>query len=74
VRPDLLRWACEAAGVTISRDLFKSDDPALLDRLAAEKLKAEAETIAADGNHYDRYVPPDSGQHNRMTDNPDHAD
>lgn len=47
--------AYEAAGGCIVRDLFQADDggwlqdPALLDRLVAEKLKAEAETIAAEG-------------------------
>lgn len=47
--------AYEAAGGTIMRDLFESDDGGwlqdvpLLDRLVAEKLKAEAETIAAEG-------------------------
>jgi ParB family chromosome partitioning protein len=45
----------EAAGGVILRDLFQSDDggwlqdPALLDRLVADKLKAQAETIAAQG-------------------------
>ncbi|SFD88814.1 ParB/RepB/Spo0J family partition protein [Salipiger profundus] len=45
----------EAAGGYVLRDLFQQDDggwlqdPVLLDRLAAEKLKAEAETIAAEG-------------------------
>lgn len=45
----------EAAGGVIMRDLFQSDDGgwlqdvALLDRLVAEKLKAEAQTIAAEG-------------------------
>jgi ParB family transcriptional regulator, chromosome partitioning protein len=45
----------EAAGGIVSRDLFQNDDggwlddPALLDRLVAEKLKLEAETIAAEG-------------------------
>jgi ParB family transcriptional regulator, chromosome partitioning protein len=47
--------AYEAAGGTMSRDLFQNDDggwlddPALLDRLVMEKLKTEAETIAAEG-------------------------
>lgn len=47
--------AYEAAGGIIMRDLFQSDDGgwlqdvALLDRLVAEKLKAEAETVAAEG-------------------------
>jgi len=47
--------AYEAAGGIVMRDLFQSDDggwlqdAALLDRLAAEKLKATAETIAAEG-------------------------
>ncbi|MEY9266796.1 ParB/RepB/Spo0J family partition protein [Bradyrhizobium elkanii] len=45
----------EAAGGMVLRDLFQSDDGgwledvALLDRLVTEKLKAEAETIAAEG-------------------------
>ncbi|MBN9567034.1 MAG: ParB N-terminal domain-containing protein [Alphaproteobacteria bacterium] len=47
--------AYEAAGGIVLRDLFQSDDggwlqdPALLDRLVADKLKAEAETVAAEG-------------------------
>ena len=47
--------AYEAAGGRVLRDLFQGDDggwlqdPALLDRLVAEKLKAQAETIAAEG-------------------------
>ena len=47
--------AYEAASGTVSRDLFQNDDggwlddPALLDRLVADKLKLEAETIAAEG-------------------------
>jgi ParB family transcriptional regulator, chromosome partitioning protein len=47
--------AYEAAGGTVSRDLFQNDDggwfddPALLDGLVTEKLKFEAETIAAEG-------------------------
>ncbi|MCP3473548.1 ParB/RepB/Spo0J family partition protein [Bradyrhizobium sp. CCGUVB1N3] len=47
--------AYEAAGGVVLRDLFQSDDGgwleevALLDSLVAEKLKAEAETIAAEG-------------------------
>jgi ParB family chromosome partitioning protein len=47
--------AYEAAGGAVMRDLFSDDhggwlqDPALLDRLVSEKLKAEAETIAAEG-------------------------
>ncbi|QIB35305.1 ParB/RepB/Spo0J family partition protein [Ancylobacter pratisalsi] len=45
----------EAAGGIIMRDLFQADDGGwlqdvgLLDRLVAEKLKAEAEAIAAEG-------------------------
>ena len=45
----------EAAGGSILRDLFEHDgggwllDVPLLDRLVTEKLKAEAETIAAEG-------------------------
>ena len=47
--------AYEAAGGGVMRDLFQSDDggwlqdAALLDRLVAEKLKATAEEIAAEG-------------------------
>ena len=47
--------AYEAAGGIVTRDLFAEDDGGwletvgLLDRLVAEKLKAEAETIAAEG-------------------------
>lgn len=47
--------AYEAAGGVVLRDLFQSDDGgwlediALLDGLVAEKLKAEAETIATEG-------------------------
>ena len=46
----------EAAGGVVTRDLFAEDDDGgwleavgLLDRLVTEKLKAEAETIAAEG-------------------------
>jgi ParB family chromosome partitioning protein len=45
----------EAAGGVVMRDLFSVDnggwlrDPALLDRLAQEKLKAQAATLAAEG-------------------------
>ena len=47
--------AYEAAGGYVLRDLFQQDDggwlqdPVLLDRLVNEKLKVEAETIAAEG-------------------------
>ena len=47
--------AYEAAGGTVMRDLFQQDDggwlqdPALLDRLVAEKLAAEAAMIRAEG-------------------------
>ncbi|MFA7604894.1 MAG: ParB N-terminal domain-containing protein, partial [Novosphingobium sp.] len=47
--------AYEAAGGIVMRDLFQADDGGwlqdvgLLDRLVAEKLKAEAEVIAAEG-------------------------
>jgi ParB family chromosome partitioning protein len=47
--------AYEAAGGTVMRDLFEHDDggwlqdPALLDYLVIEKLKAEAETLRAEG-------------------------
>ncbi|GHH02819.1 ParB/RepB/Spo0J family partition protein [Pseudodonghicola xiamenensis] len=47
--------AYDAAGGYVLRDLFQQDDggwlqdPVLLDRLAGEKLKVEAETIAAEG-------------------------
>jgi ParB family chromosome partitioning protein len=49
------RETYEAAGGVVLRDLFEQDhggwlqDVALLDRLATEKLKAEAQTIAAEG-------------------------
>src|SRR5258706_9966191 len=47
--------AYEAAGGVVTRDLFERDDggwlqdPALLDRLVVEKLKAEGETLRAEG-------------------------
>jgi ParB family chromosome partitioning protein len=47
--------AYEAAGGILLRDLFQGDDggwledPALLDRLVAEKLRAEAEALASEG-------------------------
>jgi ParB family chromosome partitioning protein len=47
--------AYEAAGGVLFRDLFQGDDggwledPALLDRLVAEKLQAEAEALASEG-------------------------
>ena len=47
--------AYEAAGGVVLRDLFQGDDggwledPALLDRLVADKLQAEAQAIAAEG-------------------------
>lgn len=47
--------AYEAAGGSVMRDLFQQDDggwlqdPALLERLVAEKLESEAETIRAEG-------------------------
>jgi ParB family chromosome partitioning protein len=47
--------AYEAAGGVVLRDLFEADDggwlqdAALLDRLVADKLKAEAESVAAEG-------------------------
>ena len=47
--------AYEGAGGCVLRDLFQQDDggwlqdPVLLDQLVGEKLKAEAETIAAEG-------------------------
>jgi ParB family chromosome partitioning protein len=47
--------AYEVAGGTVLRDLFDSEsggwleDPALLDRLVTDKLKAEAEALAAEG-------------------------
>jgi len=47
--------AYEAAGGVVMRDLFAGDnagwlqDPALLDRLAREKLKSEAEVLRAEG-------------------------
>ena len=47
--------AYEAAGGAVLRDLFQGDDggwlddPALLDRLVAEKLQAEAEALTSEG-------------------------
>jgi ParB family transcriptional regulator, chromosome partitioning protein len=47
--------ACEAAGGIVTCDLFEQDDggwlqePALLDRLVIEKLKAEAEKLRTEG-------------------------
>jgi ParB family chromosome partitioning protein len=47
--------AYEAAGGVVLRDLFQGDDggwledPALLDRLVADKLQAEAEALASEG-------------------------
>jgi ParB family chromosome partitioning protein len=47
--------AYEAAGGVVMRDLFQEDDggwlqdPVVLERLAIEKLKAEADTVAAQG-------------------------
>jgi ParB family chromosome partitioning protein len=47
--------AYQEAGGIVLRDLFQSDDggwlqdPVLLDRLVSEKLKAEAEAVAAEG-------------------------
>ncbi|HLK80438.1 MAG TPA: ParB/RepB/Spo0J family partition protein [Xanthobacteraceae bacterium] len=47
--------AYEAAGGTVTRDLFEQNDggwlqdPALLDRLMTEKLKGEAETLRTEG-------------------------
>ncbi len=47
--------AFEAAGGVVLRDLFQGDDggwledPALLDRLVADKLQTEAEALAAEG-------------------------
>ncbi len=47
--------AYEAAGGIVARDLFQGDDggwledPALLDRLAAEKLRAEAQALVSEG-------------------------
>jgi len=47
--------AYETAGGVVLRDLFQGDDggwledPALLDRLVAEKLKSEAEALASEG-------------------------
>ena len=52
--------AYEAAGGVVMRDLFQQDDggwlqdPALLDRLVTEKLKAEAENAARRGLEVDR--------------------
>jgi hypothetical protein len=53
----------EAAGGIVLRDLFESDDggwlqdPALLERLVAEKLEREAETIRAEGWNWVEVAP-----------------
>jgi ParB family chromosome partitioning protein len=56
--------AYEAAGGATRRDLFAEDeggifllDPQLLDRLAAEKLKAEAEKVRAEGWKWVEFAP-----------------
>jgi len=52
--------AYEAAGGTVLRDLFQGDDGgwledvALLDRLVADRLQAEAEAISCEGWKCDR--------------------
>tara|TARA_X000000368_G_scaffold276836_2_gene219644 strand:+ start:767 stop:2692 length:1926 start_codon:yes stop_codon:yes gene_type:complete len=53
----------EAAGGTVQRDLFDSaeggylTDPALLDRLVAERLETEAERLTTEGWAWTRVVP-----------------
>lgn len=65
--------AYEAAGGTVTRDLFSAedeafvDDPALLDRLFEERLTTVAETKRAEGwrwvePHRDHYLPWDAGK------------
>lgn len=65
--------AYEAAGGTLTRDLFSEgedaylDDPALLDRLFAERLEAEAEARRAEGwrwveIHPEAHLPWDAGR------------
>lgn len=55
--------AYEAAGGTVLRDLFQGDDggwwqdAALVDRLVAEALKAEADRVAAEGWHWVEAAP-----------------
>ena len=57
-RAQFIGEAYEQAGGTVLRDLFQGDDggwlqdPALVDRLVAEKLEREAEAIRAEGWHW----------------------
>lgn len=62
--------AYEAAGGTVLRDLFQGDDGgwlqdvALVDRMVAEKLKAETGTIAAEGWRWIEVAPEFAYGHN----------
>lgn len=55
--------AYEEAGGTVMRDLFQGDDggwlqdPALLDQLVVEKLRRDAETVAAEGWKWTEVAP-----------------
>ena len=62
-RAQFIGEAYEQAGGTVLRDLFQGDDggwlqdPALVDRLVAEKLEREAEAIRAEGWHWVEVAP-----------------
>jgi ParB family chromosome partitioning protein len=62
-RAQFIGEAYEQAGGTVLRDLFQGDDggwlqdPALVDRLVAEKLEREAEAIRAEGWHWIEVAP-----------------
>ncbi len=62
-RAQFIGEAYEQAGGTVLRDLFQGDDggwlqdPALVDRLVAERLEREAKTIRAEGWHWVEVAP-----------------
>ena len=62
-RAQFIGEAYEQAGGTVLRDLFQGDDggwlqdPALVDRLVAERLEREAEAIRAEGWHWVEVAP-----------------
>ena len=62
-RAQFIGEAYERMGGTVLRDLFQGDDggwlqdPALVDRLVAEKLEREAEAIRAEGWHWVEVAP-----------------